>query len=109
MPAMVMIMNVPPTQRPAITMLAMPPNHADQIGRVIFRVSDLSGATLIETIGEMESFSDYGSFQRATAQWPVDFAPPGGHQLSAIVYDKRRNELTRIAPRMVSVRMQQGY
>ncbi len=96
--------------RPRVTaMLALPPNHADEIGRVIFRVNDLSGATLMERAGSMETLSDYGSFRRATAQWPVDFAPPGGHQLTAILYDKERNELCRVAPRMVSVRMQKGY
>ena len=98
------------TTKPQVTaMLAIPPNHADWIGRVIFRVSDLSGTTLVETAGIVESLSEYGSFQRATAQWPVDFAPPGGHQLTAILYDKDRNELGRTAPRMVSARMQKGY
>ena len=98
------------TTKPRVTaMLAIPPNHANWIGRVIFRVSDLSGSTLVETTGDIESISNYGSFQRATARWPVDFAHPGGHQLTAILYDKERNELGRTAPRMVSVRMQKGY
>lgn len=98
------------SSEPRVTaILALPPNHADRIGRVAFRVSDLFGATLIETMGEIESFSDYGSFQRAVATWPVDFADPGRHQLTAIVYDKNMTEMTRIAPRMVSVRMEKGF
>ena len=39
----------------------------------------------------------------------ADIAPPGGHQVTAIVYDKQNKELTRIAPRLVSTSMQQGY
>ena len=96
--------------KPMVTAtLALPPNHADQIGQVLFRVDDLSGATLLEAIGKISSFSKYGSFQRASAQWPVDYAPPGGHRLLAIVFDRKGNELSRIAPRMVSVRMEPGH
>ena len=89
--------------------LALPPNQADQIGRILFRVTNLEGATLVETEGKAEAFSEYGIFRRATASWPVDFADPGRHQLQAIVYDRSFNELARIAPRMVSVRMNKGY
>ena len=90
-------------------MLALPPNHLDEIGRIVFKVSDMDGVTLIETVGEVEAFSSYGSFSRAIATWAVDFAEPGRHQLSALIYDKDLKELSRIAPRMVSVRMQKGY
>ncbi len=96
--------------KPRVTaMLALPPNHVDQIGRVVFRATDLYGATLMETESKVESFSNYGVFQRAVAQWPVDHAAPGAHQITAIVYNKAREELCRIAPRMVSVRMRKGY
>jgi hypothetical protein len=96
--------------KPRVTaMLALPPNHLDEIGRIVFKVSDMDGVTLIETVGEVEAFSSYGSFSRAIATWAVDFAEPGRHQLSALIYDKDLKELSRIAPRMVSVRMQKGY
>ena len=96
--------------KPLVTaMMALPPKFSDQIGRVIFRVSDLSGASLVETVGEVEKLAGYGGFSRLVAKWPVDHADPGRHHLSAIVLDKNMRELCRVAPRMVSVRMQKGY
>lgn len=96
--------------KPLVTgIVALPPNALDQVGGVTFRVADLQGATLIETAGTVEAFSSYGNFRRAIATWPVDFADPGRHQLTAIVYDRAMNELGRVAPRMVSVRMRKGY
>ncbi len=96
--------------KPMVTaMVALPPNQLEEIGRVIFRVSDLAGATLIETVGEIESMETFGSFKRAVATWPVDLADPGRHHLSAIILDKQLKERCRVAPRMVSVGMKKGY
>ena len=88
----------------------MPPNHTDEVGKIVFRLTDLAGKTL----GEYEakpavSFQPDGHFATATATWPTDVAPPGGHHVTAIVYDKSGKELTRIAPRLVSTTMKQGY
>ena len=96
--------------KPQVTgYLAMPPNQSDQIGKVIFRVLDLKGGTLGEFPGQMETFEAEGNFQRAVARWPSDLASPGAHQLLGIVYDKGGKELTRVAPRLVSVNMNPGY
>ena len=88
----------------------MPPNHADDIGKIVFRLTDLAGKTL----GEYETkpavaFQAEGNFATATAAWPADVAAPGGHHVTAIVYDKSGNELARIAPRLVSTTMKKGY
>jgi len=50
-----------------------------------------------------------GNFARAYASWPNDLAPPAAHHVTAIIYDKQGKELTRIAPRLVSTSMRQGY
>ena len=57
----------------------------------------------------IETFEAVGNFQRAVAHWPSDVAIPGAYQLTGIVYGKDGNELTRVAPRMVSVNMTPGY
>ena len=96
--------------RPQVTAtLALPPVGAELAEQVLFRVTDVGGATLLETDGTVESFSEYGSFRRARARWPVDFTPPGGHQVTAVILDANRTELGRIAPRMVSVGMTRGH
>ncbi len=89
--------------------IALPPNHADQVGKIVFRVADLEGQKLGEFAATTEVFEKAGSFARATARWPVDQAPPGAHQVTVIVFDKSGKELTRVAPRLVSVNMQPGY
>ncbi len=89
--------------------LALPPDHADQVGKVIFRVLGLNGATLGEYPGTVEVFEPEGRFQRAVAQWPNDLAAPGAFHLLGVVYDKAGKELTRVAPRLVSVGMTPGY
>jgi hypothetical protein len=89
--------------------LALPPDHADQVGKIIFRVLDLQGKTLGDFPGKVETFEVEGNFQRAIAQWPSDLAAPGAHQLLGIVLDKSGKELTRVAPRMISVNMLPGY
>lgn len=96
--------------RPMVTgYMALPPNQDDVIGRVIFRIVGLHGETLGEYPGKVQVFEHEGNFQRATAQWPNDVAVPGEHQLLGIIYDKSNNELTRVAPRMVSVNLTRGY
>ena len=89
--------------------MALPPGFSNEIGKVAFRVVDLGGKQLGEYEGKVETFEAAGNFQRASAQWPSDLARPGQHYLLGIVYDKKGNELARIAPRMVSVNMQPGY
>ncbi len=89
--------------------IALPPNHSDQVGKVGFRLTDLDGQKLGEFEATPETFQAEGNFARAMAHWPSDLAPPGGHHVTAIVYDKTGAELTRIAPRLVSVNMKRGY
>src|SRR5436190_743288 len=67
------------------------------------------GRMLGEYPGKIETFSAEGNFQRAVGHWPVEVAIPGAHELLGIVYDKSGKELTRIAPRLVSVHMEPGY
>ncbi len=98
-----------PEKAHAQGMIALPPNHADLIGKVVFRLTDLEGNVLGEFAGKEETFVKEGDFVRSAASWPVDIAPPGAHQVTAIVFDREGKELTRIAPRLVSTSMQQGY
>ena len=96
--------------KPQVTgMLAFPPDHSGDIGKVVFRTLDLQGKTLGEYEGRVEVFEPEGNFQRTVAQWPADAATPGAHHLVAIVYDRSGRELARVAPRMVSVNMEPGY
>ncbi len=98
------------TTRPQVTgYMALPPNQTDRIGKVVFRILGLDGQTVSDYPGQIEVFATDGNFQRAVAQWPNDVAVPGAHQLLGIIYDKSGNELTRVAPRMVSVNMSPGY
>lgn len=96
--------------KPQVTgYMAIPPDQPDQIGKIVFRLSDLKGAVLGEFPGKVEKFETAGNFQRAVARWPSDLAVSGAHQLTGIVYGKDGTELTRVAPRMVSVNMTPGY
>jgi hypothetical protein len=98
------------TTKPNVTaFVALPPNEVGSIGRVLFRLVDLRGSTIAEYDGVIETFAEYGAFKRAVARWPSDFAPAGTYNLVGIVYDKEDRELTRVAPRMVSVGEQKGY
>ncbi|MDQ6632619.1 MAG: hypothetical protein M3Y82_12850 [Verrucomicrobiota bacterium] len=95
--------------KPQVTgYLALPPNRPE-IGKIEFEVFDLNGKPLGHFPGKIEMFETEGNFQRAVAQWPNDLAIPGQHYSLGIVYDKSGKELTRIAPRMVSVNMAPGY
>jgi hypothetical protein len=96
--------------KPQVTAyMAVPPHHGDQIGKVVFRVLGLDGSTLGDYPGRIETFQAEGNFQRALAQWPNERAAPGTYHLLGIVYDKSGQELTRVAPRMVSVGMTSGH
>ena len=98
-----------PQRGQAHGMIAMPPNASDQVGNVVFRLTDLRGETLGEFPASPRVIQSEGNFVRAEASWPIDVAPPGRHHVTAIVYDTQGNELTRVAPRLVSTSMQQGY
>jgi hypothetical protein len=89
--------------------ITMPPNKQDQVGKIVFRLADLAGTTLGEFPAETQTLQKEGNFSTAAADWPADIAPPGGHHVTAIVYDRDGQELTRVAPRLVSTSMQQGY
>jgi len=89
--------------------MAIPPNQAEQVGKVAFRILGLDGKGSGDFPGNVETFEADGNFQRAWAEWPADLALPGAHQLLGLVYDKSGHELTRVAPRMVSVNMTPGY
>jgi len=98
-----------PTTGMVTGLMAIPPDHADEIGKVVFRLVDPDGKTLGEYEGTIETLQAEGRFHRAKASWPIDAAPPGGHVLLGVVYDKAGKELTRVAPRMVSVHNNPGY
>jgi hypothetical protein len=96
--------------KPQVTgYMAVPPDFGDAIGKIVFHVADLQGKTLGDFTGKIETFQRDGNFQRAVARWSSDLAVPGAHQLTGIVFDKEGRELTRVAPRMVSVNMTPGY
>lgn len=98
-----------PAKAQAEGSIAMPVNHREMTGKVVFRLTDLDGTKLGEFEATPEVFEPAGNFARARAVWPSDLTPPGGHQVTAIVYGKNGTELTRIAPRLVSVNMAPGY
>jgi len=89
--------------------MALPPDQAGEVGKVLFRIADLEGKLLGEFEGKRETFEAEGNFHRMSAQWPSDLAKPGAHHLLGIVYDTQGRELTRVAPRLVSVNMEPGY
>jgi len=72
--------------------IALPPNHADQVGKIIFRVTDLEGQKTRRIPATNEIFEKTGNFARATANWPIDVAPPGGHHVTAIVLRPNRDK-----------------
>lgn len=97
------------TKAHAYGRIALPPNRMDDLGRIVFRLTDLAGETIGEYETQREIFEDDGNFARATAHWPIDKAAPGQHHVMAIVYGRDGEELTRVAPRLVSVNWIQGY
>jgi hypothetical protein len=89
--------------------MAIPPGQARRIGKVLFEVRDVYGHSLGYYPARMETFSKGGDFVRARATWEYDTARSGGYQVVGIVYDRQGYELTRVAPRLVSVNMKKGY
>lgn len=98
-----------PTRAQAYGEISLPPNHADAVGKIVFQLTDLFGKTLGEFEAKRAVIQAEGNFAKAVATWPIDVAPPGAHQVTAVVYGKDGKELTRIAPRLVSTTMTQGY
>ena len=98
-----------PTKAHAHGEITLPPNELDAIGKIMFRLTDLEGNVLGEYEAQHKVMQEYGNFATAGASWPSDVAPPGGHHVTAIVFDKEGRELTRVAPRLVSTGMQIGY
>ena len=90
-------------------LISLPPNHGQLIGKIVFRLTDLDGRELGVFPATKEIIQKQGHFGRAVASWPNDLAPPGGHHVTAIVYHPDGKVLTRIAPRLVSTSVQQGY
>jgi hypothetical protein len=96
--------------KPQVTgSMAIPPYDSDQIGKAVFMLLGSDGKALGEFEAKIETFEAEGNFRRAVAHWPSDLATPGAHHLLGVVYDKSGKELTRVAPRMVSVGMMPGY
>lgn len=90
--------------------IALPPGRRDAVGRIAFCVSDLFGKSLGEFAAEREvSLAPEGDFFIREARWTAAIAAPGKYQVHAVVYDPQGEELTRIAPRLVSVNMEPGY
>jgi hypothetical protein len=98
-----------PTNALVSGMMALPPDHADHVGKAAFRLLDTDGQKIQDYPARIETLSEAGGFYRAAAQWPSDVAVPGEHLLIGILYDKQGRELARVAPRMVSVNMAPGY
>lgn len=97
--------------RPQIeALVALPPNHSKDVAKVIFQTYDLHGKISGEHVAsEEQQLDSAGKFRRLVARWPTSQSLPGRFHVQAIAYDDEGNELTRVAPRMVSVHMQQGY
>jgi hypothetical protein len=98
-----------PAKAQAHGQIALPPNQLDDIGKVVFRLTDFEGQELGVYEAERETIEPDGNFVRATAHWPIDVAAPGAHHVTAIVYNAAGQELTRVAPRLVSVNWVTGY
>ncbi|HZN35916.1 MAG TPA: sugar-binding protein [Pirellulaceae bacterium] len=89
--------------------VALPPDHADQVGKIVFRVSDLEGKALGEYPAQRRTLHEAGRFYLAEAQWPSDVAVPGLHTVVAVLHGSGGQELCRVAPRLVSAGWVQGY
>lgn len=98
-----------PTKALVTGHMAIPPDHADQIGKIIFRLLDTQGEKLADHEAKVEPLLEAGRFLRASAQWSTDDAPPGQYLFVGIVYDKEGKELARVVPRMVSDHMAPGH
>jgi Carbohydrate family 9 binding domain-like len=98
------------TEPHVVGRIAVPPVLREDIGRVVFRLTDLSGNTTGEFEAEEEvSLAHKGDFAIREARWPAEESPPGTYHATAIVFDADGKELARIAPRLVSVNATPGY
>ena len=96
--------------KPQVTgIVAIPPDQADEIGKIVFRLTDLSGKKLGDFPATNEVIEEEGRFVRGVARWPSELAVTGQHHLTAIVLGKSGKELARVAPRLVSVNWERGY
>lgn len=99
-----------PTRPHVQALVAMPPGRSEEIGKVVFQIVDLQGNVTAEhEASDVQQLDERGLFTRRVATWPTGQALPGRHLVRAMVHAPDGQELTRIAPRMVSVNMQQGY
>lgn len=99
----------PSTKALVTGMIALPPDQADDIKKITFRLLDTSAQTIAEHDAKVVTLNAEGRFFRAEAQWPTDEAAPGTYLPVAILYDRGGKELTRVAPRLVSVNNTPGY
>lgn len=97
-------------QPEVVAQIASPPGRRAVVGRIALVVSDLRGNKLGEfEAGEEQPLAAEGDFYIREARWRADLAPAGAYQVRAVVFDKQGAELTRIAPRLVSVNSETGY
>lgn len=90
--------------------IAMPPNRMDEVGEIAFQLLNTSGEVIATySAADEEVLQRQGNFVRRTARWRNTIAAPGEYHVQAVVYDHSGAELTRVAPRLVSVNMNQGY
>lgn len=93
-----------------VAQIALLPNGSEQVGRIVFYVTDLSGKVLGEfKAKKAHELARSGNFAVREARWPATLAAPGRFQVQAIVYDACGTEFTRVAPRLVSVNIEPGY
>jgi hypothetical protein len=90
--------------------IAVPPVGREAVGKIFFEVRSLDEAP----IGRYEASEEMvlepeDAFVMRKARWPLTAAPAGRYQVQAIVLDSQGAELTRVAPRLASVNMEQGY
>src|SRR6476620_9321639 len=89
--------------------IAMPPNQMDEVTRVEFQLLSTNGNVVATYPADKEEVLErQGNFVRRTAHWPNTVGAPGTYHAQAVVYDRSGVELTRVAPRLVSVNMDQG-
>jgi hypothetical protein len=93
-----------------VAQIAIPPNWHKQIGRVTFHLANLLGKP-IGTFAATEETTIQAEhhFVTRSARWSAGLSPPGTYTVYAVVYDRTGQELTRVAPRMVSVNSVLGY
>jgi hypothetical protein len=90
--------------------IAIPPGKLREIGQIVFCVFALNGQLLGEFPAENEANLDPDHlFTRRTASWPATLAAPGQFQVHAVIRDPNGNELSRVAPRLMSVNSVSGY